>query len=646
MALSEEQQKILNRVREKRAKKEKVKAETPTQRGRMFAQGLTFGFADEIEAAIKSLGKREYSDLVKEIRTLNKAYSDANPIKALGYELGGAALPSMIAGLFTGGAGAAAGAGRVLSKYPALAKVAAAYAPTTMKGAIKAGAASGAAYGAGTSEGNIADRAQRAAIGGVTGGAIGGAAQKAMPFLEKAVTKPTDALLRKLGGRNASRVDSEARRIVADGMLEVDEVLEDAAKGRSLATNPNIGEDLRAYRATGGRAATILKDSLDDNTVGRSLRQNVVDEIQDKLSEIKDPNLLKKITMDEDAAKALERKAYSKFDDIDANAAVLEALKKAIKRVPSAKKDIDDLFQAKTGSKAVSFDKETGEIILAEGISVNEVEAVRRTIRDLARSKFDKKKGTVAFFIAEAQDDLKASLDAQSKGLKKTRADAAKLRTSREAFDGGRKAFGKQAADIDIEFNSIASNPDKLKAYRTGFMQAIRDKMTSTSRKSFLENIKNQESKEGQIFKRIFPDQSFDEIEDMLETVSRFNTAQRTIQGGPQTAITQARQARQGADVTMGDIIESVSSPIAFARTTQKVAKQLRPDLTDAEREAVVRIMTTTNRDELLKALADNTMTAQLQDLVERAVRMVRQGAQQGSIAAAAPPLSGIFGNR
>ena len=496
MALSEEQQKILNRVREKRAKKEKVKAETPTQRGRMFAQGLTFGFADEIEAAIKSLGKREYSDLVKEIRTLNKAYSDANPIKALGYELGGAALPSMIAGLFTGGAGAAAGAGRVLSKYPALAKVAAAYAPTTMKGAIKAGAASGAAYGAGTSEGNIADRAQRAAIGGVTGGAIGGAAQKAMPFLEKAVTKPTDALLRKLGGRNASRVDSEARRIVADGMLEVDEVLEDAAKGRSLATNPNIGEDLRAYRATGGRAATILKDSLDDQTVGRDLRSNVVREIQDKLSEIKDPNLLKKITMDEDAAKKLETKAYSKFDDIDANAAVLEALKKAIKRVPSAKKDIDDLFQAKTGSKAVSFDKETGEIVLAEGISVGEVEAVRRTIRDLARSKFDKKKGTVASFIAEAQDDLKASLDAQSKGLKKTRADAAKLRTSREAFDGGRKAFGKQAADIDIEFNSIASNPDKLKAYRTGFMQANRDKMTSTSRKSFLENIKNQESKE------------------------------------------------------------------------------------------------------------------------------------------------------
>ena len=646
MALSEEQQEILNRVRKKREKKEKVKAETPTQKGRMFAQGLTFGFADEIEAAIKSLGKREYSDLVKEIRTLNKAYSDANPIKALGYELGGAALPSIIAGLFTGGAGTAAGAGRVLSKYPALAKVAAAYAPTTMKGAIKAGAASGAAYGAGTSEGDIGDRAQRAAIGGVTGGAIGGAAQKAMPFLEKAVTKPTDAILRKLGGRNASRVDSEARRIVADGMLEVDEVLEDAAKGRPLATNPNIAEDLRSYRATGGRAATILKDSLDDKTVGRDLRSNVVKEIQDKLSEIKDPNLLKKITMDEKAAKKLETKAYAQFDDIDANAAVLEALKKAIKRVPSAKKDIDDLFQAKTGSKAVSFDKDTGEIVLAEGISVGEVEAVRRTIRDLANSKFDKKKGTVASFIADAQDELKASLDAQSKGLKKTRADAAKLRTAREAFDGGRKAFGKQAADIDIEFNSIASNPDKLKAYRTGFMQAIRDKMTSTSRKSFLENIKNQESKEGQIFKRIFPDQSFDEIEDMLETVSRFNTANRTIQGGSQTPITQARQARQGADVSMSDIIESVSNPIAFARTTQKVAKQLRPDLTDQEREAVVRIMTTTNRDELLKALQDNTMTAQLQDLVERAVRMVRQGTQQAAIAGSAPPLSGIFGNR
>ena len=42
--------------------------EVPTQRARTFAQGLTFGFADEIEAGIRSLGGREYSELVAEVR--------------------------------------------------------------------------------------------------------------------------------------------------------------------------------------------------------------------------------------------------------------------------------------------------------------------------------------------------------------------------------------------------------------------------------------------------------------------------------------------------------------------------------------------------------------------------------------------------
>jgi len=62
--------------------------EVPTQRARTFAQGLTFGFADEIEAGIRSLGGREYSELVAEVRDALSEYQQDRPIEALGVEIG------------------------------------------------------------------------------------------------------------------------------------------------------------------------------------------------------------------------------------------------------------------------------------------------------------------------------------------------------------------------------------------------------------------------------------------------------------------------------------------------------------------------------------------------------------------------------
>jgi len=52
--------------------------EAPTQRFRTFLQGVTFGFADEIEAGIRSIGSAEYDDLVTEVRGALKDRSCPN----------------------------------------------------------------------------------------------------------------------------------------------------------------------------------------------------------------------------------------------------------------------------------------------------------------------------------------------------------------------------------------------------------------------------------------------------------------------------------------------------------------------------------------------------------------------------------------
>ena len=70
------------------ASKELMASETPTQKTRTIAQGLTFGFADEAEAKLRSLyDPREYEEILNEIRGSLDQYSEAYPKSSLGYEL-------------------------------------------------------------------------------------------------------------------------------------------------------------------------------------------------------------------------------------------------------------------------------------------------------------------------------------------------------------------------------------------------------------------------------------------------------------------------------------------------------------------------------------------------------------------------------
>lgn len=120
--------------------------------GRSAAQGLTFGFADEAEAAIRALGDETYEEAVAEIRADLEQFRETNPISAFGAEFAGA-IPSA-AGL----AGLALRSG--------------------VRGAAKIGAAEGALYGLGIGEG-VEGRAKEAVIGAGLGAAGGAVLEKA-----------------------------------------------------------------------------------------------------------------------------------------------------------------------------------------------------------------------------------------------------------------------------------------------------------------------------------------------------------------------------------------------------------------------------------------------------------------------------------
>ena len=87
-----------------------------SQNIRTFAQGLTFGFADEIEAFVRSAvdSNASYADTLKEVRNKINKFRRDNPAAAYGTEIAGAILPSIAAAFIPGGqAVAASTVGRV-----------------------------------------------------------------------------------------------------------------------------------------------------------------------------------------------------------------------------------------------------------------------------------------------------------------------------------------------------------------------------------------------------------------------------------------------------------------------------------------------------------------------------------------------------
>lgn len=124
--------------------------------GRSVNQGLSFGYADEGEALIRSLGNdKSYDENLAEIRGKLDQFRDENPVVATVGEVAGSLPTSML-----GGAGLAS---------------------LGVRSVPKIAATEGAIYGYGTGEGGAAERAKSAAVSSVVSGGLGKAVDKFTP---------------------------------------------------------------------------------------------------------------------------------------------------------------------------------------------------------------------------------------------------------------------------------------------------------------------------------------------------------------------------------------------------------------------------------------------------------------------------------
>jgi hypothetical protein len=494
--MTEAQEAAVASLRARQAQDAAAVEAAPREPVRTALQGLTFGLSDEGEAAARaaagyvasSLGfdvnSQSYDDALNEIRGNIKAYQTARPMEALAYEAGGAALPAigaLIAAPFTGGTSAAAAA-------PTLGRLA------TMAGL------QGGAYAFGTGEGGFQERASRVPGGAVAGAAGGTAAGAVMRAGGSALNALTGAARRVIGGRGSSVVENEIKRLVTQTGQTADKIADDILNGRILAENETIKAAVRAYRASGGEASTVITQAMTPRPA--ITRAAAIQEMRGGLSDVSQSSALQAQRRSEDAARIAERAAYAPIKGVPATDAVSREVLAALEVVPEAVGEVNKMFRGLVSVTPPANGIGPANVTFTRPISIDEAERVRRAVSNAASAEYRGGYGGAGEVFSEAEKRLRGTLDVASPELGTARAGAAAVRGQRDAFETGQAALVGDVNEKLLDFSKL-TDPQKIEAYRAGLMAALEARAATGSRESMIRNLSNPETKEGQILRAV-----------------------------------------------------------------------------------------------------------------------------------------------
>lgn len=588
--------------------------ETPTQRTRTAAQGLTFGTSDEAEAYARSLFEdRPYEEILAEIRGGLKAYKEARPLEAMAFEIGGAAIPALVPG---GQASLARAAGRA--------------------------AAEGAAYAFGTGEGGVEERLARVPGGaalGAGGGVLGYGAGKAIGGL---ANKLTDTARRTIGGRGSTVVENEIQRLVKQTGKTADEITQDIVDGRLLAENRTIQAAVRALRSQGGEASTVIQRGLEGRP--EQTRAAAMAEMRQYLGDVGQGSQVAARRASEEATKAAERAAYQQLEGVPAPDDVLEALSGTLRRVPSAAKEVEIRLQAQTGAKPFFEVAEDGTVSFTRQPTIDEAESVRRAVANRATSLYRQEgMGGAGEAVAGAERELRSVLDYSIPELASTRAQAAAIRANRDAYVAGAEALAGDVNEKLADFAKLSLGPNSAEAvasYRAGLMKFLEGRAATGSRQSMIRNLANPETKEGMVLREVFPQDQLDSVLKRLDIASEAQAASQGILRGSQTAETIMEAGRQGLGISAADLAGVASgSPVETLGVAQKlIGRLVRTELTDAERTRIAQILVSNDPELVRRAIVDESGMQKLSDTVNQLAIGLQKATRGGAAMQAAQP--------
>lgn len=512
--------------------------------GRAAAQGLTFGFADEMEALAKSLaGQGTYEQNLAALGLAKQQFERTSPGTALTAEIAGglpyAAIP------FLGAA-----------RYAKMADTAG---PLVRAGiqagqSAIAGGVTGALGGAGGAE--IGQRMAGAQTGATVGGVLGGALPVVAKGVGAAGGKVVDVTsgipgVQRVGqavglatGQTidaANRAKAKLLEAMYRDVMSPDELANLIAKSTKPVGIVDIGGEnvksladvVQKYPGTSRQAARV---ALEERGAGQAER--IKSDISRYLGEFQDPYAYTQqiAQRQKEVSAPLYESAYS-FGEVT-SPKVLKFLE--LPQFKSAAKEAENLLAAE--GRAVDMTRPTVEVL----------DNVKRGLDALIEKETDAvtgKKTQLGKIYVQKKNEFLSALDAAVPDYGKARKAFAGDAEIIDATRAGQDFFKQSAAEAKRTFASLT--PSEQEAYRIGAIDSVKTKIATAKDTADVRKRIFGSTEERDRMRSLFPDSaSFNAFEKDMTTEATMRATQEKILRGSQTA--ERQLAAQGLEAEPG----------------------------------------------------------------------------------------------
>jgi hypothetical protein len=623
--MNEDQIKLFKSFVPPPVQKKEITAEP--QKFRTLAQGLSFGFSDEIEAAVRSLvpesmGGKDYEVIRNELRSKLKDYKGQNPGEAITLEVAGAFLPSIAMAMTGFGAPAAA---INLTRAGQLARTA------------KIAAVEGGVTSIGESEEPLfsGKGAEDVALGSVGGAILGTATDAVLNPAGKKSRALFDYIRRKMKGAD-SAVQKELLRLTEATGMTVDEIIADVASGRVIADNATLTAAIKGMVNEGGEVKPAILSASEARRLKTTAQAN--QSMSEALSpDVSDPNILRARAASEAEIKGERSGAYKSIYSMPESQAVTEDVANQIlniaKRSPEIRAELDANY-ALEGSSPLFKTLADGSIVYAKPPTLEDAEGVRRVLKDETGSLYAAGRGRRAATTGVLEQDLRTAIDTSSPDLGGARANYASMMSQNEQFQAGRKALSMNADELEILVNRL--NPAELEAFRAGAMANINDKARRSG--TTIENLAKEDMQLGTVLRILLPEEQMTRVVQDVSRAAEATSMDKLIQPRAQS-MTQALQREaqlRGGGIAMDDVARGIGGdPLALVRMAVNMVPSGQ-GLSDRQMVEVAKILYTESPEIVEKVLKDKTNLGELLKKLDKIAQVVAAGsrtasAQQGS---------------
>lgn len=570
--------------------------------GRALLQGLSFGFSDEIEAALPSALtglEGDYEQRVGQVRAGKTAYEAANPEEAMAAEIAGA-IPTMLLPM------------GLAARAPTLAG--------TMARGFGIGSAEGAVGEFGRAEGTPAQQGMATGMGAMIGGPLGAVAPPLMAGGARVLRSgrsPEARASEQLGRLFPEERMPEAQQAVQQRIDVGDE---------TPVTLTDIGgteaaRELRGLRGAQPQVQEMTDDFLRERT--RSQGQRIEEQIEtgagvSPQESVVLGNVVRK--QESDAAPLYQQLRES-------NKQVSISGMESIFRSPAFK----DVYQRTVNSMVNRADKGVDPDAIKQMVDMSYDDFIRMLDKGDAFVPFDfldqakRNLGSLGQRAKRAGDNdladqyfdvsrqVRDAADDRVRGYKDARAKFAGEAEIEEAMDLGRQFDRKTPAEIREIISDM--NESQKKAFLSGAVDALRVKIGSTRRDRDLLTALNLDSPfQEQRLAAIMGGKdspAFKAFMDAVKTEGRMAQTRGIVAGGSQTAAFQRDIGRAG--VGFDEVVDLLMNPSSITnvgtltRLFQGTINSIKGTGGDVGQQVARRLLTTDPQDQMriLKEIQD-----------------------------------------